>query len=56
MQIISIREKPGYKDIAITYFQQNWKSVWPIIYEDTINHCIGAKNDLPQWYLLALEN
>ncbi len=56
MQIISIRENPAYKDIAIKYFQQNWKSVWPIIYEDSINHCINAKNNLPQWYLLEKES
>ena len=52
MQIISIREQPQYKDTAINYFQDKWKSVWPIIYEDSISHCIHAKNSLPQWYLL----
>jgi N-acetylglutamate synthase-like GNAT family acetyltransferase len=52
MRIISIRETPAYKDLAIKYFQQSWKSIWPIIYEDAINNCINAKNDLPQWYLL----
>ncbi|MGB5498514.1 MAG: GNAT family N-acetyltransferase [Maribacter sp.] len=52
MKIISIRESPEYKNIAIEFFQRNWKSVWPIIYEDCINHSIGAKNPLPQWYLL----
>ena len=56
MRIISIRENPNYKDIAIAYFQQSWKSVWPIIYEDAIDHCINAKNDLPQWYVLEKEN
>ncbi len=55
MQIISIRENPGYKNIAIAYFQRNWKSVWPVIYEDAISHSINAKNDLPQWYLLEKE-
>lgn len=56
MRIRSIRETPGYKDAAIKYFQQSWKSVWPIIYEDAITHCINAKNDLPQWYLLERED
>lgn len=56
MKIISIRENPNYRDIAIEYFQQNWKSVWPIIYEDAISHALNAKNDLPQWYLLEKEN
>ncbi|NNC46119.1 MAG: GNAT family N-acetyltransferase [Winogradskyella sp.] len=50
--MISIRQNPNYKDRAIRYFQQSWKSVWPIIYEDCITHSISAKNDLPQWYLL----
>jgi hypothetical protein len=48
MRIIWIRENPSYKDVAIAYFQQNWKSVWPIIYEDAIDHCINANNDLTQ--------
>ena len=56
MKIISIRENPAFKDIAIAYFQQNWKSVWPIIYEDCITHSITAKNALPQWYLLEKED
>lgn len=56
MRILSIRETPSYKDVAIKYFQQSWKSVWPIIYEDAIAHSINAKNDLPQWYLLERED
>lgn len=56
MRIISIRENPVYKNEAIRYIQQSWKSVWPIIYEDCINHCIDARNDLPQWYLMEKNN
>jgi GNAT superfamily N-acetyltransferase len=56
MNIISIRENPDYKDIAITYFQQSWKSVLPIIYEDCITHSIHARNSLPQWYLLEKDD
>lgn len=52
MRIISIREQPEYKDQAIKYFQQSWSTVWPVIYKDSIEHCINAKNELPQWYLL----
>lgn len=55
MKILSIRENPEYKDQAISYFQQKWQSVWPVIYEDCINHCIGAASPLPQWYLLVNE-
>ena len=56
MNIISIRENPDYKDIAIKYFQQSWKSVLPIIYEDCIIHSIEARNSLPQWYLLEKDS
>ena len=52
MKIISVRENPEYKSKAISYFQNSWKSVLPIIYEDCITHCINARNPLPQWYLL----
>ena len=56
MNIISIRENQSYKDVAIAYFQNHWKSVWPIIYEDAISHSLNAKDNLPQWYLLEKEN
>ena len=52
MKLISVRENPEYKDVAIKYFQNSWQSVLPIIYEDCITHSINAKNPLPQWYLL----
>jgi GNAT superfamily N-acetyltransferase len=55
MKIISIRETPTYKDIAISYFQSKWPGVWPIIYEDCINHSLTTTNPLPQWYLLEKE-
>lgn len=56
MNILSIRERPDYKDVAITYFQQSWKSVLPKIYEDCITHSIDAKDSLPQWYLLEKDD
>ena len=52
MNIISVRERPEYKDRAIAYFQKSWDAVLPIIYEDCITHSITARNSLPQWYLL----
>jgi N-acetylglutamate synthase-like GNAT family acetyltransferase len=55
MKVISIRENPEYKDQAIKYFQSKWQSVWPIIYEDCINHSLTTLNPLPQWYLLEKE-
>ena len=56
MKIISIRKHLEYKDVAISYFQQSWKSVLPILYEDCISHSINARNALPQWYLLEKDN
>jgi len=56
MKIISVRENPDHKDMAIEYFQKSWSSVLPIIYEDCIGHCISSKNPLPQWYLLVEDN
>ena len=55
MKVISIRENHEYKDQAIKYFQSKWQSVWPIIYEDCINHSLTTMNPLPQWYLLEKE-
>jgi len=56
MKIISIRESPKYKDIAISFFQKSWKSVLPIIYEDCINNSLNSRNPLPHWYLLEKED
>lgn len=56
MNVISVREQPAYKDMAIAYFQKNWKWVLPVIYEDCINHSIKASAPLPQWYLLMNED
>ena len=52
LKVISVREHPEYKDRAIAYFQNSWKGVLPIIYEDCITHSIHARDSLPQWYLL----
>ncbi|MDA6072099.1 GNAT family N-acetyltransferase [Flavobacterium sp. AC] len=54
MRIISVRENPEYKDKTIQYFQNSWPEIAPIIYEDCITHSINAKDSLPQWYLLEL--
>jgi GNAT superfamily N-acetyltransferase len=53
MNLISVREKPEYKDMAIQYFQSIWGSESSNrVYEDCITHCIDAVAPLPQWYLL----
>jgi N-acetylglutamate synthase-like GNAT family acetyltransferase len=52
MKVISVRENPEYKDRAIKYLLEIWEEMPPVIYEDCVSHCINAKSDLPQWYLL----
>ncbi len=56
MEIISIRDKPTYRDRAIAYLQKCWPSVRPEIYDDCIRHSIDARDHLPQWYLLMKED
>ncbi len=56
MQVISVREFPTYKDKVISYLQNSWQEVSPGIYNDCVNHCIGAQNPIPQWYVLEKEN
>ena len=55
MKIISIRENPEYKEIAINYFSSKWSSVPREVYEDSITHTEGSEAVLPQWYLLEEE-
>lgn len=55
MKIVSVRESPGYLGQTIAYFQKTWPSVRPEIYDDCIRHCIDARDNLPQWYLLWKE-
>ncbi|MBN3133584.1 GNAT family N-acetyltransferase [Pectobacterium brasiliense] len=51
--IISVRNRPEYKEQAIQYFQRHWASDETLmLYEDCISHCIDAENPLPDWYLL----
>ena len=53
MKIISVRENPEFKDLAIQYIQSKWGSESSnMVYEDCITHCINAESPLPQWYLL----
>lgn len=52
MEIISIRKNKNYRDKAISYLQQAWPEVSPIIYENCIVNCLEAEQALPQWYLL----
>ncbi len=53
LKIISIRDNPEYTDDAIAYFQKHWATEdTMMVYEDCLKNTIGAKNPLPQWYLL----
>ena len=56
VMILSIRENPDHADQAIVYFQKNWPSVRPEIYDDCIRHSLHARGSLPQWYLLKRED
>ena len=55
MRVISVRENPEYKEVAIKYFPSKWTEVAPEIYEDCITHAVGSEDVLPQWYLLEKE-
>lgn len=56
MKIISVRQNPEYKDIAIQYLQKSWPDIYPKMYEDCITHSIDAEQFLPQWYLLEKDH
>lgn len=57
MDIISVRESPGYRAAAIRYFQNAWASEDSLmLYDDAITRSIGARNPLPQWYLLLQQD
>lgn len=45
MKVISVRENPEYKEIAMKYFPSKWPEVAPEIYEDCIAHAVGDKGD-----------
>lgn len=54
MKIISVRENPEYKDLAIQYFQEKWADENSMkVYEDCITNCILTSNPLPHWYLIT---
>ncbi len=53
MNIISVKEKPEYKEKATQYIQSKWASKDSLmIYTDCISNCITTSSPLPQWYLL----
>lgn len=57
MQVLSVKESPEYKEIAIKYIQSKWGNENSnMVYEDCITHCIDSKTSLPQWYLLMDED
>jgi GNAT superfamily N-acetyltransferase len=57
MRLISVREKPDYRNIAISYIQNKWATETSrMVYEDCITHAITTSNPLPQWYLLEDES
>ncbi|HHU61617.1 MAG: GNAT family N-acetyltransferase [Bacillota bacterium] len=56
MEIISVRENPEFKSVAIEYFQKRWANEnTMLIYEDCISNSIVTNSPLPHWYLLLDE-
>jgi len=52
MKIISVKEKPAYKDQAIRYIQSKWADAATMkVYENCIAHSTGD-GVLPIWYLM----
>lgn len=56
MKIISVRKNPEYREKAISYIQQKWSLIDPVIYENSITHSISSQSALPQWYLLESDS
>jgi len=56
IRVISVRENPEFREATIEYISSKWELVSPIIYENSISHCINSPNPLPQWYLLEKGN
>ena len=56
MKIISVRKNPEYREKAISYIQQKWSLIDPVIYENSITHSINSQSALPQWYLLESDS
>lgn len=53
VSILSVRDQPAIAPQAIAWFQQEWATEdSAMVYEDAISRAIGARNPLPQWYLL----
>ncbi len=53
IKVISIKQNPEYRVIAIEYIKNKWATNDSImVYDDCIEHCITTSSPLPQWYLL----
>lgn len=52
INIIGVRENPGYCDRAIKYFSERW-GIDEKIYDDCIRNSITTESPLPRWYLMV---
>ena len=53
MKIISVKDYPSYKEVAIEYIQSKWANEDSLkVYENCITHSITTENKLPIWYLM----
>ena len=49
--ILRLREHPAWADRAAAWFHEKW-SVPLEAYQESIRDCIGAREAVPQWYLV----
>jgi len=56
MRIISIRQKPEYKEVAAKYIHSKWGNETNYqLYEDSIFGCVSSKESVPYWYLMEVD-
>jgi len=53
MRIISIRQEPNYKEVAVKYIHSKWGNEANYqLYEDSIFGCVNTNESVPYWYLI----
>lgn len=53
MQVIGLREHPGYLPAGLAYIKRHWASAdSAAVFDDCIPHSITTPQPLPRWFLL----